>query len=161
MADRLRRHPWKVTSVGDETDSICPHCKEETIHRVVAMMEGKIHLVICTRCNRQHRYRPSLSAMRKKVALPTELQARVLTKIASAQVSRRQESQEEWLRLREVIGDAEPLPYDLSFSYEENQVVAHPTFGLGFVSRVIDAFKIEVIFEYETKVLAMNRPKPE
>jgi hypothetical protein len=99
--------------------------------------------------------------MRKKVALPTELQARVLSKIASAQVSRRQESQEEWLRLKEVIGDAEPLAYDLSFSYEENQVVAHPTFGLGFVRRVIDAFKIEVIFEYETKVLAMNRPKSE
>ncbi len=147
--------------MGDETDSICRHCQEETIHRVVAMMEGEIHLVICTRCNRQHRYRPSLSAMRKKVPLPSERQARVLKKIASAQASRRQESQEEWRRLKEVIGAAEPLPYDLSFSYEENQAVAHPTFGLGFVRSVIDASKIEVIFEYETKVLAMNRPKPE
>ena len=96
--------------------------------------------------------------MRKKVALPTERQAKVISKIASAQVSSRQESQEEWRRLKELVGDPEPLPYDYSFSYEENQAVAHPTFGLGFVRRVIDASKIEVIFEYETKILAMNRP---
>lgn len=99
--------------------------------------------------------------MRKKVPLPSERQARVLKKIASGQVSRRQDSQEEWRRLKEVIGDVEPLPYYLSFTYEKNQAVAHPTFGLGFVRRVIDASKVEVIFEYETKVLAMNRRESE
>ena len=49
--------------MGDETDSICPRCDDETIHRVVAMKEKKIHLVICSRCNSQHRYRPSLATM--------------------------------------------------------------------------------------------------
>ena len=145
--------------MGDETDSICPRCKEETIHRVVAMMAGKVHMVICTRCNGQHRYRPSLSAMRKKVPLPSERQARVLKKIASAKASPHRKTLEEWRRLREQVGEVEPLAYDLSVSYQENQPIAHPSFGLGFVRAVIDASKMEVVFEYEVKILAMNRPR--
>ncbi|NIR16666.1 MAG: hypothetical protein GWN86_23200 [Desulfobacterales bacterium] len=53
----------------------------------------------------------------------------------------------------------EPLPYDPTASYSEKQIVAHPAFGLGFVRKVIDKSKIEVVFEYEVKILAMNRPK--
>jgi hypothetical protein len=145
--------------VGDETDSICPRCKEETIHRVVAMMEGEIHKVICSRCNSQHRYRPSLAAMTRKVPLPSERQARVLKKIASAQTSRPEKSLKEWEELKESAGEAQPLPYNPSASYSENQAVAHPTFGLGFVRKVIDASKVEVVFEHQVKVLIMNRPK--
>ena len=87
--------------MGDETDSICPRCKEETIHRVVAMMEGKVHLVICTRCNSQHKYRPSLATMTRKVPLPSERQAKVLKKVESARTSH---PLKEWQSLKEVAG---------------------------------------------------------
>ncbi|MGD8371206.1 MAG: hypothetical protein PVG64_00480 [Syntrophobacterales bacterium] len=159
MVDRLKGHPWKSTSVGDETDSNCPRCKEETIHRVVAMMEEKVHVVICTRCGSQHKYRPSLSAMRKKVPLPSERQARLLKKIVSEKASQDGESLEDWRKLKEFAGEVQPLPYDQSVSYHENQAIEHPTFGLGFVRTVIDASKVEVVFEHEVKVLAMNRLK--
>jgi len=161
LPDRLRTHPWKAISVGDETDSICTRCKDETIHRVVAIMEGKVHLVICTRCNSQHRYRPSLATMKRRVPLPSERQARVLKKVASAQASHLQTTLKEWQRLQELAEDKEPLSYDLSFSYQKYQPVAHPTFGLGFVRRIIDPSKIEVVFEREVKILVMNRPKSE
>ncbi len=65
----------------------------------------------------------------------------------------------EWQTLKEVAGEMEPLPYDPTASYSEKQIVAHPAFGLGFVRKVIDKSKIEVVFEYEVKILAMNRPK--
>lgn len=146
--------------MGDEADSICPRCKEETIHRVVAMKEKKIHLVICTRCNSQHRYRPSLATITRKVPLPSERQAKVLKKVESARTFRPQVSLKEWQALRGVAGEMEPLPYDPGASYSEKQAVAHPTFGLGFVRKVIDKSKIEVVFEYEIKILVMNRPKP-
>ena len=158
MVDRLKGHPWKTASVGDETDSICPRCDDETIHRVVAMKEKKIHLVLCRRCNSQHRYRPSLAAITRKVPLPSERQARVLKKVESARTARPQVSLKEWQTLNEVASEMEPLPYDPTASYSEKQIVAHPTFGLGFVRKVIDKAKIEVVFEYEVKVLAMNRP---
>jgi hypothetical protein len=145
--------------VGDETDSICPRCKEETIHRVVAMLEGKVHLVICTRCNSQHKYRPSLATMTRKVPLPSVRQAKVLKKVESARTSHPQVSLKEWQALKEVAGEMEPLPYDPGGSYSEKQIVSHPTFGLGFVRKVIDASKVEVVFEREVKILVMNRPK--
>ena len=145
--------------MGDETDSICPRCDDETLHRVVAMKEKKIHLVLCSRCNSQHRYRPSLATITRKVPLPSERQARVLKKVESARTSRPQMSLKEWQALKEVAGEMEPLPYDSSASYSEKQIVSHPTFGLGFVRKVIDNSKIEVVFEYEVKVLVMNRPK--
>jgi len=153
LADRLRRHPWKITSVGDETDSICPRCKEETIHRVVAMVEKKIHLVICTRCKSQH----SLAAMRKKTPLPSKRQARLLKKLEESKTPQPQAPLGDWQRLREISAEIKPLDYDPSEEYRENQAVAHPTFGLGFVRRVVDACKIEVVFEREVKMLVMNR----
>ena len=159
MVDRLKGHPWKTASVGDETDSICPRCDGETIHRVVAMKEKKIHLVICSRCNSQHRYRPSLATITKKVPLPSERQARVLKKVESVRTSRAQVSLKEWQALKEVAGEMEPLPYDPTASYNEKQIVSHSTFGLGFVRKVIDQSKIEVVFEYEVKILVMNRPR--
>jgi transcription elongation factor Elf1 len=145
--------------VGDETDSICPRCDDETIHRVVAMKEKKIHLVLCRRCNSQHRYRPSLATITRKVPLPSERQAKVLKKVESAKTSRPQVSSKEWKALKEVAGEMEPLPYDSSASYSEKQIVSHRIFGLGFVRKVIDKSKIEVVFEYEVKILAMNRKK--
>jgi hypothetical protein len=126
---------------------------------VVAMKEKKIHLVLCRRCNSQHRYRPSLATITRKVPLPSERQAKVLKKVESAKTSRPQVSSKEWKALKEVAGEMEPLPYDSSASYSEKQIVSHRIFGLGFVRKVIDKSKIEVVFEYEVKILAMNRKK--
>ena len=159
MADRLTRHPWKVISVGEEADSICPRCKEETIHRVVAIVERKIHLVICTRCNSQHRYRPSLAAMRKKTPLPSRRQARLIKKLEKTKTPQPQTPLDDWQKLREISAKVKPSDYDPGEKYRKNQAITHPTFGLGFVSRVIDASKIEVVFERQVKILVMNRPR--
>jgi len=159
LANRLKRHPWKVVSVGDEVDSICPRCKEETIHRVVAMVEKNIHVVICTRCNSQHRYRPSLATMRKKTPLPSKRQARVIEKLEKTKTSQSQRPLRDWLNLRETLTEENPPKYNPSENYREKQVLAHPSFGLGFVRRVVGASKIEVVFEHEVKILVMNRPK--
>ena len=145
--------------MGDEADSLCPRCKEETIHRVVAMVERKIHLVICTRCNSQHRYRPSLAAMRKKTPMPSKRQARVLKKLEESKTPQQREPLREWQRLRAISAEVKASTYDPSEEYGENEALHHPTFGLGFVRRVIDSSKVEVVFEREVKVLVMNRPK--
>ena len=126
---------------------------------MVAVVEKKIHLVICTRCNSQHRYRPSLAAMRKKTPLPSKRQARLLKKLEESKTPQAQIPLGDWQKLREISAEMKPLDYDPSKEFRENQAVAHPTFGLGFVRRVVDAAKIEVVFEREVKILVMNRPK--
>jgi hypothetical protein len=45
----------------------------------------------------------------------------------------------------------------MSASYQENQAIKHTKFGLGFVLKVIDNNMIEVFFQHDIKVLAMNR----
>ena len=123
------------------------------------MLENSVHTVICTRCGNQHRHRPSLASRLRKVSLPTERQAKVLKKIAAAQSTGSQDPLEAWQILKEQSGAVEPFPYDQSVSYQERQAIEHPTFGLGFVSKIINSTKIEVVFEHQIKILIMNRPK--
>jgi hypothetical protein len=123
------------------------------------MVEDKVHLVICTRCNSQHRYRPSLAAMRKKTPLPSERQARILKKIEEANGPQAKVPVKDWQNFKEIAGETKPLDYDPSQVYSENQALTHPTFGLGFVRKVINASKVEVVFEREVKILVMNRPR--
>jgi hypothetical protein len=154
---------YKAPSVGDEIDSICTRCREETIHRVVAMVEGRVHLVICTRCWSQHRYRPSpqakAKAKEKRVSMPTKRQARIAVKAKVSHTSQVQEILQQWRNLRENAQDLQPLPYDQSGSYRVTQAIEHPAFGLGFVHKVISNTKMEVIFQREVKLLVMNRDR--
>lgn len=143
----------KETTVSDEIESICTRCKEETLHRVVAMVEGRVHLVICTRCGGQHRYRPSAEINKKGVPRPTINRART-TK--ATQPLRLQQHMQEWQKLKENAGELQPLPYKISTSFRANQTIEHPKFGLGFVLKVIDDNKIQVFFQNDIKVLVMN-----
>ena len=126
---------------------------------MVAMVEGKIHLVLCTRCNSQHRYRPSLAAMKKKTPLPSERQARVLKKLQKSKTLQGKGPLKDWQHFKEISPGQKPLDYDPSEEYKENQAIAHPVFGLGFVRKVIDPSKVEVVFEGEVKILVMNRAR--
>ena len=147
----------KTTSVGDEVESGCTRCKEETIHRVVAMMEGTPHLVICTRCWGQHRYRPLAEAKGKIKSQSTRLQARDLVNAKMVPSSQPKELLEEWENHLENAASLQPESYDQSGSYETGQGLEHPIYGLGFVRKVIGGTKMEVIFKREVKLLVMNR----
>jgi len=145
--------------VGEEIDANCSRCKEETIHRVVAMVDGRVHLVICTRCGSQHKYRSSLLQQRQRVALPTERQARVLLKLEAARRPLPKEPLAEWQRWRQASSQVKPLSYQKSAGYSEGESLRHPVFGLGFVRKVLSSTKMEVVFEKEVKVLVMNQPR--
>jgi hypothetical protein len=123
------------------------------------MVDGKVHKVICTRCGGQHRYRPSLAAIRKKVPLPSKRQATVLRKVAAARKPKPDGPLQDWQNRKRAAGELDPPPYDMSVSCQENQAIVHPSFGLGFVRRVLSASRIEVVFEHQVKILVMNRKK--
>jgi len=97
--------------------------------------------------------------MRKRTPLPSKRQARLLKKLEESKTPQPQAPLRDWQRLREISAEMKPLDYDPREEYRENQAVTHSTFGLGFVLRVVDASKIEVVFEREVKILVMNRPK--
>lgn len=150
------RHPWKSPSPGDEIDSPCTRCKEETIHRVVALVEGRVHLVICTRCGSQHRHRPS-PLRKKRVPLPSERQARLLARLKKADNARQQKPLQEWHEFKEKTATTQAPLYSREKIYRPGDSLEHPAFGLGFVRRLTGATKMEVVFQYEVKILVMNR----
>ena len=97
--------------------------------------------------------------MKKKTPLPSERQARVLKKLEKSKTPQAKAPLRDWQNFKEVYPEVKTLDYDPSEEYRENQAVAHPIFGLGFVRKVINASKVEVVFEREVKILVMNRPK--
>jgi len=97
--------------------------------------------------------------MRKKTPLPSKRQARLLKKLKDSKTLQQKEPLSDWQRLREISAEVKASNYDPTEEYGENEAVSHPTFGLGFVRRVIDSSRVEVVFERQVKILVMNRPK--
>lgn len=91
--------------------------------------------------------------------MPAKRQARIAVKAKASHISQAQETLQQWQNLRENVQDLQPLPYDQSGSYRVTQAIEHPTFGLGFVHKVIGKTKMEVVFQREVKLLAMNRDR--
>lgn len=61
--------------------------------------------------------------------------------------------------LRERLSNADPahaIPYSMSNSYMEGDLIDHPRFGLGLVASRVSPQKIQVIFRESPKLLVMN-----
>ncbi len=120
--------------VGNEIDTYCGRCKMERTHRIVAMdTDGTVRQVICGMCDSRHIYHAPKKDSKKTAA----------RKAPAATI------------------DIDPsLPqrsYQMSSSYNEGEVIAHPKFGVGRVIAVKDLQKIEVRFKDGVRILLQNR----
>lgn len=57
----------------------------------------------------------------------------------------------------EFIGVTEGAPYDWALTYRKGQTLMHPTFGMGEVTAVVDAGKIDVLFSDHVRRLIHTR----
>ncbi len=72
----------------------------------------------------------------------------------------RPKTDDDWRQLL-MEASREGVPdYLLTDSYREGDLIAHPLFGLGVVSKVISPKKMEVIYEADKKLMAMNVTPP-
>lgn len=72
----------------------------------------------------------------------------------------RPKTDEDWRQLLlEASKDGVP-EYSISDSYKEGALLLHPAFGIGVVSKLIAARKMEVIFASSKKLMAMNVVPP-
>jgi len=133
-----------MIKVGGEVDSFCARCDLVLAHTIHAMVGPRPVKVECNTCHTVHAFRhpPGSAALahrkpvrgrEKPVVLPFD----------------------ELLRVR---NPAAALRYSPRVSFALDQVIDHPTFGLGFVSAVRDPSKIEVTFRTDVKVLVHGKP---
>ncbi len=138
-----------MLKVGGEVDSLCTKCEMTLAHTIIAMVAGRPVKVECNTCHGVHRYRGDLP----KAGATPAARARA-TKAAASRPARPGLSFDEALRGKNL---AMAQRYSPRGSFGLDQVIEHPTFGLGWVSAVRDVTKIEVTFRNDVKVLVQGK----
>ncbi|MEW6264337.1 MAG: hypothetical protein AB1641_14805 [Thermodesulfobacteriota bacterium] len=143
--------PREEIRPSSEIDAYCTKCKLVTNHRVVALDKGVIKRVICLTCQSQHNFRlpPGQKA-------PRTQSARRVIKDEVRLAGPGTQPFKKWLELKESLNQTACRDYRMSEAYNEGQAINHSRFGLGFVTKLLDRQKMQVMFEKEIKMLAMN-----
>ena len=132
------------TPVAQNVITMCTKCEMELNHVVVAHDAGGIvERVKCHTCGIEHKYRPDKKRATKKTPKKSiSTQEVVLTKT--------------YEKLAEKFKEKKRLPYSMSGSFKNDDVIDHKTFGMGIViSASYD--KMEVAFSDGPRILACNR----
>ncbi|MDY0058766.1 MAG: hypothetical protein RBU45_03070 [Myxococcota bacterium] len=125
--------------VGGELDAFCTKCKRLTPHTVVSMLRGRPAKVLCNVCESQHQYRTGAPEAGRESRTKAAPRNRALWEDACQR------------------SDGRALPYEMTGSYETDQLIEHPKFGKGVVVRTYDVTKMEVLFQDQVRRLIQKR----
>ena len=135
------------TPVAETVVTKCSKCKMELNHVVIAHnKEGIVERVKCNTCGSEHKYRPE-----KKTAVKKKTTAK------RAPRKKKPDPAEIFGSLDEKFKDKNPVPYSMSGSFNEQDVIQHKTFGKGFVTSLPTSQQIEVAFIDGSRKLACKR----
>ena len=141
----------KNLSAGDQIDSRCLKCKDVTNHIIVAMLNGRAAKVECNVCHGRHNYRPptvekssGVRRVGKKKGPAGKKGGRMSPEMKAA------------AHYETVFADRSlegALPYAMTATFAQKDLIDHPNFGLGLVTRKISANMIEVTFRVGVKIM--------
>ncbi len=135
--------------VSGEVDSFCTRCKMSLAHTILAMVGSKIARVRCNTCGGDHVFRsgpPGSSSPRS----------------ASSSSSSSGGAKKQIISFQERLAghDLNAVePYSPRLTYAVDQLIKHPTFGIGIVSAV-RGDKVDVAFKADMKTLVHGRTPP-
>ncbi|MBI3804689.1 MAG: hypothetical protein HY282_13105 [Nitrospirae bacterium] len=122
--------------VGGEITSFCTKCKLALEHIIAAVADEKIAKVQCRTCGGFHRYiDPSI---------PRD---------ATPKKSKKAKADETWEKMIQLSAAKKKLPYSMTGSFKEKDVIDHLKFGLGVVTERLSWDKIQVTFKEGEKIL--------
>ncbi|RJR15411.1 MAG: hypothetical protein C4581_12135 [Nitrospiraceae bacterium] len=131
---------------GGYIEAWCTKCKLELGHTIVAMVDNIPRKVKCNTCEGQHMYR----------AKPSETN-RTKLKNPARKPRAKGAIYEEYLS-RLTGGDlSRARKYSFKENYKKDEILDHPTFGVGVVLSVIQTNKMEILFKDGTKLLSQNQ----
>lgn len=149
----------KPLKAGSEIDSWCTKCRMDLLHRIIAMEGTKPVRVECRTCMGHHAYRRPKSAppdpkapRAARVSSPRSPS----TPSARAQAAAASERQREADWEKRING--QPLSafknYRATQTFADGELIRHSKFGDGYIVRVIDKQKVEVMFKDGPRTLA-------
>jgi hypothetical protein len=127
--------------VGADIESYCGKCGT-TWHVVIAMVEGRVAQVECSRCGKRHKPRAEATAAprpHRRTGEASTPSARASKPMVAPDLS------------------TPPVFYDAKEAYRPGQRIEHPAFGPGVVERVLASNKVQVFFATGSRVLAQRR----
>ena len=134
------------TPVAKTVATMCSKCKLELNHVVlVHNKDGIVEKVKCNTCGSEHKYRPEKKTTGKKAPAKRGTRKK---KLDPAEI---------FGNLDEKFKDKNPVPYNMSESFNEKDVIDHKVFGKGFITSLPTSQQIEVAFIDGTRTLACNR----
>jgi hypothetical protein len=147
----------KPLSAGGEVDAYCTKCRMDLNHRIVAMEGARIARVECLTCRTQHNYRRPQSAISPLAKDKVTRARREASEAAPQSRSRAGGPRKQWEQAIAGKAPGDFTAYNIAASFALGQLVRHKKFGDGVVSQVIDANKVEVLFEDGAKLLAQGK----
>ena len=142
----------------------CGKCGDATRHAVVALVNGQVVKVQCMICNSPHKYKPS--ARQAKTDNPgTIRRTRTPSGIATTRVTppgapkakpssgRSPRARRDWEEQIQKRDQSQAKPYDMGGSFTEQELVDHPKFGVGIVTKTTRPDKMDVLFQEGPKIL--------
>jgi len=140
----------KVLAVGNEIDSWCTKCKLMLAHTIQAMSDGTIEKVVCKTCNGKHKYRPNPPKSRTKKASTSATKKKATRR-------RKKDPAVIWEEALEGKDMSQPKTYAMDAVFTEDDILEHPTFGVGLITEVRAEGKMEVLFKDGPKLLVYDR----
>jgi len=154
----------KPPKPGAEVDAWCTKCRMDLLHRIIAMHNGKIIRVECRTCGGHHNYRKphSAPALEKIGGARPSLNGRIEKARSTPSLSPRRAAAAEAERQREATWQKAVLgqpvssfrAYRASQTFSLGDLIRHGKFGDGYIVRVIDRQKVEVMFKDGLRMLA-------
>jgi hypothetical protein len=151
----------KTLKPGSEVDAWCTKCRMDLLHRIIAMEGPKIARVECRTCNGHHNYRRPKSAPAPVATKSARAPAKAGTtrspalsgrKLAAHELERQRESTWEKAVLGKPVTSFRA--YRATQTFSSGDLIRHGKFGDGYIVRIIDRQKVEVMFKDGPRTLA-------
>lgn len=147
----------KKPRVSGEIDAYCTKCRMDLNHRIVAMLGETVKRVLCLTCNGEHNYRrPAAEREKEKERKANNRAVHAGTAGKISKTAPRTERSQKQIWERAITGQPTTAfkAYNTKGSYATGELIRHSRFGDGVVARVVDAQKMEVIFEDGPRTMA-------
>jgi hypothetical protein len=137
----------KANRVGSDVDAYCTKCKMILGHTILAMVGKKPARVRCNTCQGEHNFRADPSIPNKKGSWePASVRAKREAKPVVTS----------WEALLQKKDISKARRYSSKERYVNDDVLDHPTFGIGLVQEV-RGDKIAVAFKADVKTLVHGK----
>src|SRR5580704_5263718 len=139
----------KPLKAGGEVDSWCTKCRLFLNHRIIAMVGSKPARVECSTCSSHHNYRGAAPGEKRVGVSKATPRTRGPTKAEQERITREQS----WEKAVSGKSPRDFKPYRVSGTFQSGELIRHPKFGDGVVTRIADAHKVEILFKDDSRTL--------